>query len=110
MPDSQPNTDDTDEYYLEAACLIVEVTSDSTLRKDYLEKALAYQSIPTLQAYLIVAQDKAQVDILVRDGDAWQLQQFDDSSAADIVLPCLNTSLKLTEIYAGMNLVEENTQ
>lgn len=101
--------DDTDEYYLEAACLIVEVTSDSTLRKDYLEKALAYQSIPTLQAYLIVAQDKAQVDILVREGDTWQLQQFGDLNA-EVALPCLNTSLKLAEIYVGVKLTEENTQ
>lgn len=46
--------------------MLVEVTSDSTLRKDYLEKALAYQSIATVQMYLIVAQDKVLVDVLRR--------------------------------------------
>lgn len=100
---------DADEYYLETPCLIIEVTSASTMRKDYLEKALVYQSMPTLQAYLIVAQDKAQVDMLVRDGDMWQLKQFDDLND-DVVLPCLNTSLKLTKIYAGVELDEESDQ
>lgn len=55
--------DDADDYYLEKPCLIIEVSSESTIRKDYLEKALVYQAISSLQAYLIVAQDKPQVDI-----------------------------------------------
>jgi Uma2 family endonuclease len=93
--------DSADDYYLEKPCLIIEVTSASTLRKDYLEKALSYQSIASLQAYLIVAQDKPQVDMLVRDDDAWLLRQFDDAEAV-VDLPCLNVSLSLAEIYAGV--------
>lgn len=96
--------DDADEYYLEKPCLIVEVTSSSTLRKDYLEKALVYQAIPSLQAYLIAAQDKPQVDMLVRDAEgSWELQQFDDLED-EITLPCLGITLSLTNIYAGVEL------
>ena len=99
--------DDADNYYLEKPCLIVEVTSASTLRKDYLEKALVYQSIPSLQAYLIVAQDKPQVDMLVRDTDGgWALQQFDQLQD-EITLPCLEITLGLADIYAGVTLSEE---
>ncbi len=90
-----------DEYYLQSPCLIIEVTSATTLRKDYLEKALSYQSIPSLQAYLIVAQDKLQVDMLVRDEDTWELQQFDHNDA-EIDLPCINLSLGMVDIYAGI--------
>ncbi len=94
--------DGLDDYYLEKPCLIIEITSESTLRKDYMEKSLAYQSIPSLQAYLVVAQDKPQIDMLIRSkaGD-WQLQQF-DSLEDEIRLPCLEMSLKLEHIYAGL--------
>ena len=52
--------------------------SDSTIHKDYMEKSLAYQSIASLQAYLVVAQDKVQVDMLVRLEDgSWGVRQFD---------------------------------
>ncbi|PWQ97873.1 Uma2 family endonuclease, partial [Leucothrix pacifica] len=49
------------------------------MRKDYLEKALSYQSIDSLKAYLIVSQDKPQVDMLLRNAEGtWDLQQFND--------------------------------
>lgn len=67
--------DELDDYCLEKPCVIIEITSEPTLRKDYIEKSLAYQSISSLQAYLVVAQDKSQIDMLFRskEGD-WQLQ------------------------------------
>lgn len=94
--------DETNDYYLEKPCLIVEVTSDSTLRKDYLEKAVAYQSIPTLQAYLIVAQDKPLVDRLMRTERGWWLSQF-TALSDEISLPCLNTVLSVEQVYLGIS-------
>lgn len=92
--------DESDDYYLEKPCLIVEVTSESTLRKDYMEKSWAYQSIPSLQAYLVVAQDKPQVDMLIRSSEGdWQLQQF-DSLEDEIWLPCLESLLLVKDVYA----------
>lgn len=83
--------------------MIIEITSESTLRKDYMEKSLAYQSIPSLQAYLVVAQDKPQIDMLIRskEGD-WQLQQF-DRLEDEVWLPCLDVILKLRVIYDGVS-------
>ena len=90
---------ETDEYVLEKPCLIVEVTSDSTLRKDYLEKSLAYQAMPSLQVYLIVAQDKVQVDMLTRASDgSWELQQFNELEA-ELKLPCPLSVLTAAAIY-----------
>lgn len=96
--------DDADDYYLEKPCLIVEVSSESTIRKDYLEKALVYQAIPSLQAYLIVAQDRPQVDMLIRNAeDSWDLQQF-DRLEDEISLPCLEMTLTLQAVYAGVKI------
>ena len=96
--------DESDEYYLDKPCLIVEVSSDSTIRKDYLEKSLAYQSLTSLQAYLIVAQDKPQVDMLVRTTEGgWALQQF-ERLEDEITLPCPVMTLSLDTIYAGTDL------
>jgi len=103
-PDIVLSCDDDDEndYFLEKPCLIVEVTSASTMRKDYLEKALSYQAIVSLQAYLIVAQDKPQVDMLTRNADqSWELQQFSELENV-LALPCLEMPLTLQEIYLGI--------
>ena len=102
--------DDSSEYYLEKPCLIVEVTSASTLRKDYLEKALSYQSIDSLQAYLIVAQDKPQVDMLFRAEDrSWQLQQFSQLED-ELVLPCPDMTLTLAAVYSGIEFDVSNEE
>ena len=93
---------DTDDYVLENPCLIVEVTSDSTLRKDYLEKSLAYQSISSVQVYLIVSQDKVQMDMLTRASDgSWELQQFNELGT-ELSLPCPAMSLSVATIYEGL--------
>jgi Uma2 family endonuclease len=42
---------------------LIEVTSPHAERIDYYKKRLAYQLIPTLQEYAIVAQDKVPVDV-----------------------------------------------
>jgi len=87
---------------LEKPCLIVEVASDSTIRKDYMEKSLVYQSIAALQAYLVVAQDRVQVDMLVRLEDgSWGLKKFDRLDD-EIELPCLGMVLSVADIYCGV--------
>lgn len=98
--------DEASDYILEQPCLIVEVSSDSTVRKDYLEKLLAYQAMPSLQAYLIVAQDTIQVDMLVRSADGlWELQQFNEL-AAELNLPCPMMSLSVATIYEGLEWLD----
>ncbi len=92
-------SDDNDDYYLEHPCLIVEVLSDSTKNKDYQEKLLAYQSIPSLRTYLIVSQNEMNVDCFHKDeqGNWWvsHLKQADDV----LELDCPQINLTLEEIY-----------
>lgn len=56
-------------YYLENPCLIVEVLSDSTEKRDRSEKLLVYMNISTLRTYLLVAQDKPEVEMFYREPD-----------------------------------------
>src|SRR5205814_5465958 len=65
------DTRDTHKLYLSFPKLLVEVSSDSTERLDRREKKLAYQTIETLEEYLIVAQDRVEVT-LFRRATNWQ--------------------------------------
>lgn len=100
-------SDDADDYYLESPCLIVEVLSKSTWQKDYQEKLLAYQTIPSLQTYLIVSQDEMNVDCFHKDskGDWWvkHLKQVEDV----LMLDCPHMQLALKDIYNGIRFDNE---
>lgn len=56
--------------------LLVEVLSDSTEAKDRLEKLVAYQSLPSVKEYLLVAQDKVSADLYRRVGETWQVENL----------------------------------
>ena len=67
-PDVFVSCDPTDRatLYRERPGLIIEVLSDSTEKDDRWGKLLAYRQIPSLQEYIIVAQDVPQVEIMRR--------------------------------------------
>ena len=78
-------------------CLIVEVTSPSTESIDRREKALNYRKIPTLQAYLIVDQNRPWIERHWRDEEGnWRQGGLDQGS---MPVPCPETSLSLNEVY-----------
>ena len=94
--------DSQDEYYIDKPCLIVEVLSKSTEQKDYREKLLAYQSIASLQNYLIVAQDHCHIDLFYREeqGD-WWIQTFE--SMEDVIkFSCPVCEISVADIYEGV--------
>ena len=57
--------------YESAPVLIVEVLSESTEARDRLEKLVAYQSISSLTEYVLVSQDKIQVETYLRGEPGW---------------------------------------
>ncbi len=67
---------DAGAYYQSAPTLIVEILSESTEARDRLEKRLAYQSLESLQEYVLVTQDKMRVEIYRRVEDGWQLEPY----------------------------------
>ncbi len=87
-----------DPYCEDAPCLIVEVLSPSTALTDRREKLLSYRRLPSLQAYLIVEQDKELVERHFRDdSEAWQAEILGEGS---IPVPCpRGAELSLAGIY-----------
>lgn len=90
----------TDPLIEDAPCLVVEVASPSTSIIDQREKLLAYKRIPTIEAYLIVEQDRRRVHRFWRDRDGiWSDDEV--SGSGGVSVPCPRTTLRLDDIYAG---------
>lgn len=91
------DVDDNHEYYKEKPCLIVEVLSPSTEGTDRREKLHAYQNIPSLKEYVMVAQDEQKVELYRRDGEIWQYFLLDKDDTLE--LECLDLALSMSAIY-----------
>jgi Uma2 family endonuclease len=94
--------DIADEYYENKPCVIVEVISKSTVRKDTQEKRLAYAGIESVQLYLLVDSRKRWVKSYRRVGNKWEERLHGESDAIDI--PCVDARLTLEDIYKKTNL------
>ena len=82
--------------------LVAEVISPATANRDRGFKRAQYQSIPTLQVYLVIDQFEAHVEVDSRQDNIWQLQAY---SGLDVIipLPALGCDLPLAEIYYGIS-------
>jgi Uma2 family endonuclease len=79
--------------------LIVEVLSPTTQGYDRRDTYLHYQTIPTLQAYLLIAQDQVYVELRLRgDHNAWSIQLF-TSLAESLHIPVLDVTLSVRNLY-----------
>ena len=83
------------DIYREHPCLIVEVLSRSTARLDRLEKFWAYQQIPTLQEYLLLAQD-VQEATLFRRAQGWQAEVY---RTGEFYLAAVDLTVSLDAFY-----------
>lgn len=83
--------------------LIVEVLSPSTEAYDRGDKFTHYKSIPTLREYLLVAQHRPHVTLLVKGNDgAWIHTEANDLNSM-VQLASLDCDLPLSEIYGGIS-------
>ncbi|WP_264778460.1 Uma2 family endonuclease [Deinococcus aetherius] len=86
--------------YETAPCLLVEVLSPSTAANDRVGKYAMYTGLPGLQTYLIVEQTQRRVYEYQRAGDEWRLREV--AGAGEVGVPCLDLSLSLDDVYAGV--------
>lgn len=86
---------DRETYYCTAPCLLIEVLSDSTERIDRREKLFAYQSLPSLQSYWLVAQQQRRLEVY-RRRNQWRPEILTNGS---LMLDCLDGELSLDAIY-----------
>lgn len=81
--------------------MVVEVISPSSASYERLQKSEYYRSLPSLQIYLILEQDKPFAQLWSRREDGWLLQDF---SGVDATLPltAIDCTLPLSEVYRGV--------
>jgi Uma2 family endonuclease len=84
--------------------LIIEVLSDSTAETDRREKLTGYQQPPSLQCYLLVAQNDRLVTVYRKDeGGNWLISAAQGGECLDLPgLPCGDISLPLGLVYEGV--------
>ena len=97
-PDAMVVCDDqTDhDYYTETPTIIVEVLSKSTRRHDETIKRLAYQSISTLQEYILIEQDFVDVEVCRRK-DGWQSTHY--FLGGEFTLNSIGLTIKVEDLY-----------
>ena len=88
---------DAPAHYLEAPSLIVEVLSDATERIDRSEKLRAYQQIDSLIEYVIVNQDKRELEVYRRGSAGWERDIFDHADA--FRLHAVDLDLTVAQVY-----------
>jgi len=88
-----------DPYFKTDPVLIIEVLSPGTQRYDRGDKRLAYQSLPTLQEYVVLAQDEIRIEIQRRTATGWETEVQVSPSAA-FTLRSVNLSAALSDVYA----------
>jgi len=94
--------DETDELSLSKPCLLIEVLSKSTETTDRREKLAAYQSIPSLREYCLVAQDKPRLERYHRlnENALWHLTVYEKGDS--VQFSCINYTLSMDDIYADV--------
>lgn len=93
--------DDRERYYRRFPNTVIEVLSEGTERTDRREKFLAYQTIESLQEYLLVAQDERSITVFRRD-TGWRAEYF--GAGDTLKLPSLDFSMPVAEVYEGVPL------
>ena len=92
--------EDPDPLVKTKPCILAEVLSKSTELVDRREKLMAYQGVPTLQAYLLVGSVEERLESYVKQEDGWVREVVTNEDT--IHLPCLDLSLSLADIYDGL--------
>jgi len=106
-PDVFVACDNPDRYFRREPILIIEVLSPSTESTDRREKLKVYRQIETLQEYVIIAQDKMQIELhRKQSGGEWtkEILTEPDETAE---LKSVELSLTLADIYRGVDFDDE---
>ncbi len=90
--------EDREKFYKTYPCLVVEVLSPSTETINRREKRLNYQSLASLQEYVLVSQDQMQVEVYRLKGSGnWEVEGLGPNDSLE--LNSVGLTLTLAEIY-----------
>ena len=89
-------------------CLIIEVLSNSTEAKDRGVKFANYQTIQSLQEYVLISQWEQRVEVFRRSEKFWVLQTY--TTGELIELQSINLQISIDAIYEDVNLLEASPE
>jgi Uma2 family endonuclease len=90
----EPET--SNDYYTEQPLIIVEVLSKSTRRIDETTKRRLYQTLPSLQEYVLIEQDIVDIEIC-RRSQGWQPEHY--FMGDEINFAAIDLTVSVNEIY-----------
>lgn len=90
--------------YKQCPCLIVEVLSDSTEAFDRGDKFVDYQTIETLQEYLLISTKQKRIDYFQRTAEGNWLLKFYRNDDEFLILQTINSQISVNTIYEDVNL------
>jgi Uma2 family endonuclease len=89
--------------------VVIEVLSRSTQGFDRGPKLDAYQQIPSLRQYVLVAQEEIRVSVYQRDNGGWHYRILQDPEAS-LTFAVAAVTMSLAEIYEGATVALEAKQ
>lgn len=102
----QPQFDDEQDDTLLNPRVIIEVLSPSTENYDRGKKFAHYRKVECLAEYLLIAQDQPRIELYVRQANNdWLLHEATELDQT-IRLPSIECDLKLSDVYANVELSE----
>ena len=78
--------------------LVAEVISDTSEKYDKITKSEYYRSIPSLNYYLIIDQNRVHVQVYTLQDNGWLLQEFTQREQS-IPLDVIDVTLSVDELY-----------
>jgi Uma2 family endonuclease len=97
------SADNKDKYNKTSPVILVEVLSDSTRRKDLTTKRFYYQNIPSLKEYVLIEQDKAEVQVC-RKKDHWYSCYY--YLGEEITFESIGVTVSVEDIYYQVEIAD----
>lgn len=97
---------DSDSHYVELPRIIVEVLSNSTRSYDKTFKRLIYQSIPSLEEYVLIEQDSVKIEV-ARKSENWVSNVY--FLGDDVRFESIDLTLSVADIYQRVENDEMQT-
>ena len=89
--------------------LIIEVLSNSTEAFDRGDKFADYQSLPSLQEYVLINTKKARIECFRRTEEGLWLLQFYELEDSQFKLTSVDFTSKISDVYEEVEFVESST-
>ena len=96
---------DDEAYFKTSPCMVAEVLSPTTESTDRREKWAAYQKLPSLREYLLLAQDRPCVEVYQRINlRQWGMTVLEAGDT--LVLSCVDLRISLEDLYRGVDFTK----